>query len=207
MKTVFTIFLSLISILTFSGYPFEPKQFLLLELFIIGIASTLLALEPNDKRIEGSFLEAVLIKCFPNAAAMLTPIIAIMMVEKFMPMSLESRNSISMALVILVGFLNLVFLCWPFTKWRAFVVGITAGLIGIVIPVSIFFLGDLLNFAPISHNYNIFFVMLALSVLATVITQVFRAQLEKFFQKRFMKKRQPIKSKIKFFKDDQDEEK
>ena len=48
MKTIFTIVLSLLSAVTLSGYPFEPKQLILLELFVIGLASVLLALEPND---------------------------------------------------------------------------------------------------------------------------------------------------------------
>ena len=55
MKTIFTIFISLFSILTATGYPFAPNNFFFLEMFIIGAASFLLALEPNDKRIEPPF--------------------------------------------------------------------------------------------------------------------------------------------------------
>ncbi len=179
MKTIFTIILSIISVITMSGYPFEPKQFILLEMFVIGFASVLLALEPNNKRIEGSYLETVIIRSFPNALSMLIPVVALMIVEKFVTMSLESRNSIAMAVILVVAFINLVALCKPFTKWRAFVVSLIAGLILIAIPVSIFLLQDMLRFKPIIHNPLIFVIMLAVGIAFTILMQMFRGKIEK----------------------------
>ena len=183
MKTIFTIILSIISVLTMSGYPFEPKQFILLEMFIIGFASVLLALEPNNKRIEGSYLETVIIRSFPNALAMLVPVIALMIVEKFITMSLESRNSIAMSVILAVSFINLFALCKPFTKWRAFVVSLIGGLIAIAIPVSIFALGDMLRFKPVMHNLLIFAIMLFVGIAFTVLMQIFRGKIEKIIEK------------------------
>ncbi len=179
MKTIFTIFLSIVSVITFSGYPFDPKQFLLLELLIIGIASVMLALEPNNKRIEGSYLETVIIRSVPNAICMLVPIFALMIVEKLTPMSLDARNSIAMSMVTLVGFMNLVALCRPFTKWRTAVASVIAGLLVILIPVSIFFLNDMLHFKPITEAPLIFGIMLAVSVVFTAVMQFFREKLER----------------------------
>lgn len=179
MKTIFTIILSIISVITMSGYPFEPKQFMLLEMFVIGFASVLLALEPNNKRIEGSYLETVIIRSFPNALSMLIPVIALMIVEKFVTMTLESRNSIAMAVILVVAFINLIALCKPFTKWRATVVSIIGGLILIAIPVSIFLLRDMLRFKPIMHNPLIFAIMLAVGVAFTLLMQLFRGKIEK----------------------------
>lgn len=184
MKTIFTIFLSIVSVLTLSGYPFDPKQFLLLELFIIGLASVLLALEPNNKRIEGSYLEAVIVRSVPNAISMLVPIFALMIIEKFMPMSLESRNAIAMALVTLVGFINLFTLCKPFTKWRIAVISAIAGLIGIVIPITILFFRDILHFAPIAQNFGLFSIMLVVSIGFTVVMQLFRRKIENLLEKK-----------------------
>ena len=183
MKTIFTIILSIISVLTMSGYPFEPKQFILLEMFIIGFASVLLALEPNNKRIEGSYLETVIIRSFPNALAMLVPVIALMIVEKFITMSLESRNSIAMSVILAVSFINLFALCKPFTKWRAFVVSLIGGLIAIAVPVSIFVLGDMLRFKPVMHNPLIFAIMLFVGIAFTVLMQIFRGKIEKIIEK------------------------
>lgn len=188
MKTIFTIFLSVLSILTFSGYPFEPKQFAIIEFFIIGLGSILLALEPNDKRIEGSFIKSVMIKSMPNAIAMLLPILALMIMEKFMPMTLEARNAIALSLVIAVAFINLFYLCLPFTKWRIFVVSFVFGLLAIGIPVSIFLLRDLFHLVPVHQNMIVFFIMLAISAIATIVIQTFRAEIEKIFARRFEKR-------------------
>ncbi len=184
MKTMFTIFLSIVSVITFSGYPFDPKQFLLLELLIIGLASVMLALEPNNKRIEGSYLEQVIIRSVPNAIAMLVPIFALMIIEKFAPMTLDSRNAIAMSIVTLVGFINLVALCKPFTKWRAAVVAIIAGLATILTPVSIFALRDTLHFRPIAQNLELFVIMLVLSVMFTVALQMFRGKIESLLERK-----------------------
>lgn len=187
MKTIFTILLSIISVITMSGYPFEPKQFLLLELFIIGIASVLLAIEPNNKRIEGSYLESVIIRSFPNALAMLVPIIGLMITEKFVTMTLESRNSIAMAIIIIVAFINLVALCKPFTKWRATVVGIVGGALAVTIPVTVFLLGDMLHFKPIMQNPLIFLIAMLGAVAFTIVMQMFRGKIEKIIEKNIEK--------------------
>jgi len=190
MKTIFTILLSIMSVVTFSGYPFEPKQFLLLEMFVIGFASVMLALEPNNKRIEGSYLDTVIIRSFPNALAMLLPVVALMVFEKFTKMSLETRNSIAMALILLVGFFNLVALCRPFTKWRAVVVSLVGFLLAAVIPVSIFFLGDIFNFKPIMDDWPNFFIMLGVSALFTALMQIFRRSIEKVIEKNIERTRE-----------------
>lgn len=190
MKTIFTILLSIMSVVTFSGYPFEPKQFLLLEMFVIGLASVLLALEPNNKRIEGTYLDTVIIRSFPNALAMLVPVVFLMMFEKFTNMSLDTRNSIAMALLLLVGFFNLAALCRPYTKWRALVVALVGILLAGVIPVSIFFLGDIFSFMPIADDWSDFFIMLGASGLFTAVMQVFRRSIEKVIEKNILRNRE-----------------
>ena len=184
MKTIFTIFLSIISVLTFSGYPFDPKQFLLLEFLIIGLASVLLAVEPNNKRIEGSYLESVIVRSVPNAIAMLVPIVALMIIEKFAPMTLETRNSIAMSIVTLVGYINLAALCKPFTKWRKIVLSVITVLLAIMVPVSIFLFRDILQFKPVAQNPGLFFIMLALSVISTLVLQAFRSKIENFIRRK-----------------------
>ena len=190
MKTIFTILLSIMSVLTFSGYPFEPKQFVPLEMFVIGFASVMLALEPNNKRIEGSYLDTVIIRSFPNALAMLLPVVVLMFFEKFTKMSLETRNSIAMAMILLVGFFNLVALCRPFTKWRAAVVSIVGVLLGGLVPVSIYFLGDIFHFKPIIEDWPNFFIMLGVSGLFTVLMQIFRRSIEKVIEKNIQRNRE-----------------
>ena len=184
MKTVFTICLSLYAVCTVSGYPFEPKQFMLLELFVIGIASVLLALEPNNKRIEGSFLKTVLVKSIPNALVMFIPVLMIMLFGSAIPAL--TRNSVAMIVVTVVGFINLVFICRPFTKWRLGVVGIIAGGLILIVPLSIY-IGyllpilppDVLGFLPALENPAFLLGMLGVGIALAFLLQIFRPAAER----------------------------
>ena len=189
MKTVFTICLSLFAVCTVSGYPFEPKQFVLLELFVIGIASVLLALEPNNKRIEGTFLKRVLIRSIPNAMVMFIPTLIIMLIGMFnSTISPEARNSVAMSVVTLVGFINLLALCRPYTKWRLAVVGLIGALIAVTIPVSLL-IGDMFGFAPVMQSPMFFFGMLGIGVALSLLLHLFTDRIEKMVIKRLDTKR------------------
>jgi len=187
MKTIFTICLSLYAVCTVSGYPFEPKQFMLLELFVIGIASVLLALEPNNKRIEGSFLKTVLVKSAPNALVMFIPVLVIMLFGAFgSSIPSATRNSVAMIVVTVVGFINLVCICRPFTKWRLGVIGIIAGGLLIISPASIFIGNilpilpiDVLGFLPAFENLPFLFGMLGVGIALALLLQIFRSGMER----------------------------
>ncbi len=185
MKTIFTVLLSMLSIITMSGYPFAPNQTFMLELFIIGFASVLLALEPNDKRIRGSFLETVIIKSVPNALAMFIPVVVLMLIiEKSTGISLECRNSIAMAVVTMIGYLNLIHICRPFTKWRAGVVIAVGLLLGGFIPFSIYRLNDMFNFGYISNNYIVFTIVMSLGLVCAFVMHNCSKRVQKAMEKR-----------------------
>lgn len=188
MKTVFTIFIALFSIITLSGYPFAPNQTLMLELFIIGLGSVLLALEPNDKRIRGSFLKTVIIKSLPNALAMFIPVMLLILLEKTTAISLNARNSIAMAIVTAIGFLNLASVCRPFTKWRIMVISTVGALLAITVPVSIFFFNDLFGFGYISESYTVFSIMFSVGIVWTFVLHTYRKSIEKSME-RHMRER------------------
>ena len=192
MKTVFTICLSLYAVFTVSGYPFDPKQFMLIEMFVIGIASFMLALEPNNNRIEGSFLRTVLIKSIPNALVMFIPVLVIILIGQIgvVAMSDITRNSIAMIAVTVVGFINLLSLCRPFTKWRIGVSSIVGAGIILVSLISIY-LGyivpglpiDFLHIIPAFENLTLIFSMLGMSVSLALLLHLFLPDIEKLVHK------------------------
>ena len=183
MKTLFTIVLTIV---TFAGigYPFAPNSFLFLELFVIGLASVLLALEPNDKRIEGSFLDTVMVRSFPCALAMLVPVAAALLVGEFSSgVSVDCRNAVAMCVVTLVGFTNLIFICRPYTKWRMWVALLVGVLLGGCITGSIFMemaLGGAQLFGLINvwENPMFFLGMLGIGLFCAVVLNLLRGQLE-----------------------------
>lgn len=72
MKTIFTILVALFSLVLphFKSYPFQLNQMNLLEIFVIGIPSFFLSLQPNSARIEGKFISVVMGKSLPSAILM-----------------------------------------------------------------------------------------------------------------------------------------
>ncbi len=177
MKTILTIALSLYAVVTVSGYPFEPKQFMLLEFFVIGIASVLLALEPNNNRIKGSFIETVLVRSIPNALALFIPVLAAMIVAGTGGIGELTRNSVAMLTVTIVGFVNLVFLCRPFTKWRFAVLGIVGGGLAITLPVSLL-LNDILIVRPAFVNLPFLFGTLGVGIGICLLFQILKKNIE-----------------------------
>ncbi len=193
MKTIFAILLSIISVITLSPFPFNTKNLWLLELFIIGISSVLLALEPNNKRIEGKYLETVIIKSFPNALAMLVPIISLMIAQKFMSskwLGPEICTSISMSVILLVGFINLVALCRPYTKWRTAVVVSVGVAISAIIPLSILFFGDILGFTNVAKSPIVFIVAMGFGAAFALLMQLSRSSVEKLMARSIARKNQ-----------------
>ena len=178
MKTILTIALSLYAIVTVSGYPFEPSQFMPLELFVIGIASVLLALEPNNERIKGSFLETVLIRSIPSALALFIPTLVAMIIASANGMNDDVRNAVAMIVVTIVGFVNLIFLCRPFTKWRLAVVGIVAAGLALTFPVTTYLLGDMLKITFAFENTLYLLGTLGIGVAVCILFQIFKKNIE-----------------------------
>ena len=172
MKTVFTIVLSLFSVITFSGYPFDPKQLLFVEMIVIGFSSLLLTVEPNYKRATGSYIQTVMKRSVPNAFVMLIPVFTTQIVEKFGSFEPESISAIATVAVTAASFLNLVFLCRPYTNWRMGVVCTTGALLGLAVPLSIFLLGDMLAIVPLAMHPILFTVVMSITLGLAVIIHV-----------------------------------
>jgi uncharacterized membrane protein len=189
MKTIFTIFISLFAVFTVSGYPFGPNNFLFLELFVIGTASVLLALEPNDNRVEGAFLETVLARSAPCALAMFIPTLVILTVGRISStVSHEARNAVAMCVVTLVGFINLIYICRPYTKWRSAVVSLVGVLLAVTVALSsiaeaLLTENGIFGFSHAVDQPMFFLWMMLLGVSLSVLFNFFRAQLESWFAK------------------------
>ena len=142
MKTIFTILISFFSVVTLTAYPFAPKNFLFLEFFVIGIASFLLAFEPNNKRIEGNFIEYVMTCSLPYAIAMFIPTLLLLVLQAYVPaigMTTVARDAIAMLVVTFIGYVNLTNICRPYTKWRLGVaIGIGGALLIGMVGVGLF---------------------------------------------------------------------
>ena len=109
------------------------------------------------------------VKSVPNALAMFIPVLTLFILENPLSLDQNCRNSIAMAVMTLVGFLNLAAISIPYTKWRAFVVGFVAFCLAWAVPVSIFFLKDMFAFSHVLKAPLLFGIMLGASTLFTAL--------------------------------------
>lgn len=146
MKTFFTFFLTAMSIImSFAGapnssYPFIPANILLFEWIIIGLPSIFLALQPESRKITGSFLKNILSLAIPAAICLAVSIVPIFTIKQF---SFSELSDPKIALLIEIlsftfaGGLTILFnVNRPFNRLRAIMFG-TMVVIGIVVIVFV----------------------------------------------------------------------
>lgn len=188
MKTVFTILLSLIAILTRSPYPFSPSQLLLLEMFVIGLPSVILAIQPNDKLITGNFTTEVLKKAMPNGLLMLFNALVIIAMNNFGMFTPLEYSTVSTLVLIGTGFVNLVYLCVPFNVLRIVCVSLS----GLLVLIGSFTLG---NFFGITECTLKVLLVFAILVGLAVPLHIFVPKLSDFLFEKFSKINNNIKEK------------
>lgn len=118
MKTFFTFMFALFVIFIHSTYPFESVSLILLEVFVIGIPSFILALEPNERKITGEFITTVLKKAIPSALVLFFNVSIVMLLNKSCLITASETESLAVITLTLTGFLNLIRICYPFNKLR-----------------------------------------------------------------------------------------
>ena len=150
-----------------------------------------------------------MIKSALYAFAIFVPTLIVMLIHRYnlVAMSMEARNSIAMLTVTLVGFINLLALCRPYTRWRVGVccaVGI--GLIGFAVDsvyvgnVVPFIPSDMLYIIPAFENPVVLFSLLATAVLFSILLHAFLLKIEAAIYRldsRIAKKRAKLKGSLK----------
>ena len=183
MKTLFTILLCITTLVLGISYPFTPKQLLLLEMFVIGLPSFILTFQPNSELIRGNFIPQVLKKSIPCTLLMyINILIVVILNENTVTLSPEEYTSLCTLLLTFVGYINLVWICWPLNWLRIGCVTISAVLI-------ISCLCGLSNFFSItSYTFPVMTTLVTL-LLCTILIIV-----GVFYLKEWLTKRQKIKA-------------
>lgn len=127
VKTLYSFALSILMLFLPVAYPFQPIQLTLISTLTIGVPSFLLALEPNRQPIRGRFLETVLSRAVPGAAAV-TVCAALSMAFSLLGWSHGMCATLATLSAGGMGLMVLLRLCWPLTLSRALLVAaMTAG--------------------------------------------------------------------------------
>ncbi len=82
MKTLLTMILALVCILTGSVYFFTTNNMLMFEILISAIPSFCLSLQPNTNRVKGKFIPFVVSRALPGALTMACGILALYIINQ-----------------------------------------------------------------------------------------------------------------------------
>lgn len=107
VKNIFSLFLSIFSIVLMANYPLEPSQISLISMFTIGIPAFIMSLEKNTERIEGHFLSNVFFKALPGG---LTDFIVVSLLYLFCMEFNVSANDVSTSSTIILAIVGLMIL-------------------------------------------------------------------------------------------------
>lgn len=136
VKNIFSIGMSLLTLFFMVTYPLEPAHISLISMFTIGIPGYFLALENNNKKIEGKFLKNVFIKAFPAALTNIFVVSVLVICREIFGLSSKDVSTAATLLLSLVGFMVLYDIIKPLNRYKKTI--IIGNVIGLII-CSIFF--------------------------------------------------------------------
>ena len=118
VKTLFSIGLSLLTLVCLKNYPFKPIQLTLISALATGIPSFILTLEPNGSIVKGDFLKNVFSKAIPGAACVILSVIGVSIVGHFVPVSSSQYSTMCTILAGVNALVVLIRVCVPMTTLR-----------------------------------------------------------------------------------------
>lgn len=165
-KTTYATILAIIFMFLGVSYPFIPIQLTLTSTLTIGIPSFVLALEPNNERINGRIIINVLKKSIPTALTIVFNIMLIMILPSFIRLTSDEVSTLCVIMTGIIGFMLLYRISVPFNMIRRFLFFslIITFIIEIVFfrefysltiisPVMVMLIAALFSFSAFMFNY------------------------------------------------------
>lgn len=177
VKTIYSIFLSLIFIFFNAKYPFEPIQLTLVGSLTVALPSFVLALQPCDNRIKGNFTAKIISHALPSSLCVIFNIVFIAVFMNVLKISDAEFSTISVYLTALSCFLLVLKLSLPLNPLRT--VMLLVSLLG-TINLSVF-LPDLFSLTTLSFNGYIIFSIL--SIVTIILFNIMYLASEKIIKR------------------------
>lgn len=157
VKTIYSSILAILFIFLDFKYPFEPIQMTLLSAFTIGLPSFVLALEPNNDRIQGNFFINVISKSIPAALTVIFNIVFIMIASYMFGLNHLQSSTIAVLLTGFTGLMLLFKISIPFNAIRTALFAVCTG--GTVLGLTVF--RDMFSVNPFDWKVMALFLVLA----------------------------------------------
>lgn len=190
VKNIFSLLLSLFSVILMVTYPLEPAQVSLISMFTIGVPGFLLALEQNKDRIKGLFITNVMLKALPGGLTDVIAVGALVVCGEVFCISDASIGTIATLVLSVVGFMILFKISEPLNGMKyAVIIGNIAGLV-----FSGFFLKKLFALTDLSNICILLMIVFGFAAESlfrnlTLLVEKLRGSYEKNLMKKEMKKK------------------
>ncbi len=159
VKNLFSLLLSIFSMVLMVNYPLQPSQISLISMFTIGIPAFFLALESNTKRISGHFMPNILLKCLPGGLTDFIAVSALVLFSFEFEVGSKDVSTASTLVLAFVGFLILFHISRPMNRFRWIVMtSMVAGMVFCSI-----FMRDLFQIYDISLRCTMLLVLFVIA--------------------------------------------
>lgn len=175
IKTIFSVCLSLLTILFGEAYPFEPIQMSLISACAVGIPTFLLAQENNYEKIDHTFLRHVFMNAFPAAITITACVFVIMQVCQGVYFSTDMLNT---ACVLVTGWNYMAALKTVYAPLNRYRTVIIYGMQFIFFAASVV-LQDLLALG--SLEYGMIILVFLLMTFSPIVIEVITEWLRKMY--------------------------
>ncbi len=175
IKTIYSVLLCIICLLTNTPFPFVPIQITVIDLIIEGYPSFFLSFIPDSRRVTFKFLPEAMRRALPNAISIAVCFIVYLVMNAMGIIGVSGENTQANILLFLligtVGLMGVFKMCVPFTKIKAFFAATSAIGFYAAIAVCLFLKTHIINAdilhidAPQMSTLVIFFIFAAISIL------------------------------------------
>ena len=155
MKTIFAIVISVFVLCMNKTYPFSPIQFILLEMFVIGLPSFFLALQPNTNPIKGKFISNLARNSLPAGICLVASTIAMYIYQMFTGISTEVLVTMASLGIITIGFISLYRQCKPFNLFKSIMYITCAS----ICAAAVWVLYDTFKYVPMERAEIMFLII------------------------------------------------
>ena len=166
-KTTYATLLAILFMFLPLSYPFEPIQLTLTSVVTIGIPSFILALEPNNERINGKIILNVLKRSIPTALTIVLNILIISILPYIIRLTSDEVSTLCVLLTGLTGFMLLYRISLPFNALRRCLFGFLM----VLFSVGVIFLRELFSLTLLTPKLLI--LTLALFMIAITFFNIF----------------------------------
>ncbi len=145
-KTFLMMFINIAAIILFFikpelqfTSPFkEPSQLMIIETFIIGLPTLVLALEPNASKIEGKFLGNIFRRALPGAFIAFISVLVIRFTSESLGIGPIEETNVYLISLTFIFFIILVYISLPYSKMRIWISAITFIVLALCPVITLF---------------------------------------------------------------------